>query len=271
LTKMPPKKEGAKKRKADQIEVPKRMKPASVKRKSKEVKRFVELKVPRVEKEIVVPKGKGKKLGDCENLASEIKKRTKSDDLLKTIHTIALGKPGKTTNIKENLEKFNGIVYDSKFQRKNLESKLFLYTMRLLKDVAAMFGVDPEGKREELVEKIADFLEKPHQSDKHYHISKSSAGKGKAKGRSSSQKPRKKRKKDPNAPKRALSSYMFFCMDKRPEVTKKNPNDPVTEIAKKLAVKWNKLTASDKKPFEAQSAKDKQRYVKEMSKYTKKK
>jgi len=267
---MPPKKEGAKKRKADQIEIPKRMKPASEKRESKEVKRFVELKVPRSEKEIVVPKGKGKKLGNCENLASEIKKRTKSDDLLKTIHTIVLGKPGKNTDIKENLEKFNGVVYDSKFQRKNLENKLFLYTMKLLRDVAAFFGVDPEGKREEIVSKIADFLEIPYQSDKHYHISTSSSGKSTG-GRSSSKKPRKKRKKDPNAPKRNLSSYMFFCMDKRGDIVKKNPILGITEVAKKLAAKWNKLSASDKKPYEAQSAKDKQRYEKEMKKYTKKK
>jgi len=197
-------------------------------------------------------------------------KRIKSDDLLKTVHTITLGKPGKDTDVKENLEKFSGVVYDEKFQRKNLENKLFLYTMRVLRDVSAFFGVDPEGTREEVVPRIADFLEKPYQSDKQYKVSKSSSGSSQG-GRSSSKPRRKRAKKDPNAPKRGLSAYLFFCKDKRGDVLKKEPTLGITDVAKKLAIKWNKLSASDKKPYEKQAAEDKLRYEKEMKKYTKKK
>lgn len=56
-----------------------------------------------------------------------------------------------------------------------------------------------------------------------------------------------KKKKDPNAPKRSKSAYMFFCEDKRAEVKGKNPELKMTDISKKLAELWRAIEASDKK------------------------
>lgn len=41
-------------------------------------------------------------------VAKIIKSRTKSDDLLRHIHTLVLGRPNKKTDVKGNLLAFNG-------------------------------------------------------------------------------------------------------------------------------------------------------------------
>ena len=76
-----------------------------------------------------------------------------------------------------------------------------------------------------------------------------------------------KKVKDPNAPKRALSAYMFFAKDQRGNILKKHPNFSVTDVAKELGVQWKKL--GDKSKYEAEAAKDKARYEAAMKKYKK--
>ena len=86
-------------------------------------------------------------------------------------------------------------------------------------------------------------------------------------------KKRKKRKeKDSNAPKRALSAFLFFSNAKRAEVTAElkaaNPDlKGVTDVAKRLGEMWRELSDADKEPFNAQAVADKARYDKEMKAY----
>jgi len=84
-------------------------------------------------------------------------------------------------------------------------------------------------------------------------------GKGKAKG--------EKRKKDPNAPKRGLSAYMFFANDKRDKVREENPGIKFGEVGKILGEKWKELTDKDKKPYEEKAKIDKERYESEKRTY----
>eukprot|EP00798_Chlamydomonas_sp_ICE-L_P007605 gene7605-758_t len=72
-----------------------------------------------------------------------------------------------------------------------------------------------------------------------------------------------KKEKDPNAPKKPLSGYMFFCKDNREAVKEKDPSLKITEIASELGRMWKLLTDEEKKPFQAQAEKDKERYAKE--------
>ena len=76
-----------------------------------------------------------------------------------------------------------------------------------------------------------------------------------------------KKVKDPNAPKRALSAYMFFAKDQRANILKKNPTFGVTDVAKELGVQWKKLC--DKSKYEAEAAKDQVRYEAARKKYQK--
>lgn len=80
-----------------------------------------------------------------------------------------------------------------------------------------------------------------------------------------------KKAKDPNAPKRALSAYMFFAKDTRKDILKQHPNWGVTDIGKELGARWGKMSAAQKAPFDKQAAADKARYEREMASYRKKK
>ncbi|CAG0915367.1 unnamed protein product [Notodromas monacha] len=79
----------------------------------------------------------------------------------------------------------------------------------------------------------------------------------------------KKAKKDPNAPKRSMSAFFWFCDEERPKVRKENPGWPVGEVAKELGRRWATVTASDKVRFQKMADKDKDRYGKEMASFKK--
>lgn len=78
-----------------------------------------------------------------------------------------------------------------------------------------------------------------------------------------------KKSKDPNAPKRGKSSYIFFCVDKRPEVIDANPDMSAKDIIKELGRVWREDTSdAEKNKYKELSAKDKLRYEEEMDDYT---
>jgi high mobility group protein B1 len=78
---------------------------------------------------------------------------------------------------------------------------------------------------------------------------------------------KRKRTKDPNAPKRALSAFFWFCSDERSKVKDKNPDWTVGEVAKELGRRWADVTPDAKSKFEALAAKDKVRYERENKVY----
>jgi hypothetical protein len=85
---------------------------------------------------------------------------------------------------------------------------------------------------------------------------------------------RKKAKKDPNAPKRAKSGYLFYCKEHRAEVSKETKDgSPIksTDVIKILAKKWAELPDSDKKKYAEMGEKDKERYSTEIKEYEKNK
>ena len=52
---------------------------------------------------------------------------------------------------------------------------------------------------------------------------------------------KEKKVKDPNAPKKPLGAYMFFCADKRPDIRKAHPTWTLPEVAKALGEAWGKV------------------------------
>ena len=90
---------------------------------------------------------------------------------------------------------------------------------------------------------------------------------------------KEKKLKDPNAPKRGKSAYLFFCAEWRAQV-KEDLGDEAkaTEVTSELGVRWNALKAKteedDKKAqkemakYVKQAQEDKERYTEEMSDYT---
>ena len=78
-----------------------------------------------------------------------------------------------------------------------------------------------------------------------------------------------KRKRDPNAPKRPMTAFMYFAREERPKVMKDNPNFSVPEIGKELGARWRKLEDNERAKFDALAAKDMARYQAQMKKYKK--
>jgi len=75
------------------------------------------------------------------------------------------------------------------------------------------------------------------------------------------------KKKDPNAPKRALSAYMFFSKDAREEVKQENPEAGFGDIGKLIGAKWSAMSEEDKAPYVEQAEADKERYAEAKAKY----
>lgn len=76
-----------------------------------------------------------------------------------------------------------------------------------------------------------------------------------------------RRKKDPNAPKRALSAYMFFANENRDIVRAENPGVTFGQVGRILGEKWKALNDEEKVPYEAKAESDKKRYESEKELY----
>lgn len=76
-----------------------------------------------------------------------------------------------------------------------------------------------------------------------------------------------RRKKDPNAPKRALSAYMFFANENRDIVRSENPDVTFGQVGRILGERWKALTPDEKTPYEAKAEADKKRYESEKELY----
>ncbi|SPO00899.1 probable NHP6B - nonhistone chromosomal protein [Cephalotrichum gorgonifer] len=78
---------------------------------------------------------------------------------------------------------------------------------------------------------------------------------------------KKRAKKDPNAPKRGLSAYMFFANEQRENVREENPGISFGQVGKTLGERWKALNEKQRLPYEAKAATDKKRYEDEKAAY----
>eukprot|EP00456_Euglypha_rotunda_P035166 TRINITY_DN2710_c0_g1_i9.p1 TRINITY_DN2710_c0_g1~~TRINITY_DN2710_c0_g1_i9.p1 ORF type:complete len:178 (-),score=55.68 TRINITY_DN2710_c0_g1_i9:22-555(-) len=84
------------------------------------------------------------------------------------------------------------------------------------------------------------------------------------KGKGKTKKGKKARKKkDPDAPKKALTAWMYYGQERRPKLKAKHPDMKQSEILQIMGKEWKELSKDEKKPFDEQAAKDKKRYEKE--------
>ena len=81
------------------------------------------------------------------------------------------------------------------------------------------------------------------------------------------EKSKKAKKAESTVPKRGRSAYIFFCVEKREEVKKKNPKISNTEILSEMGKMWKSLSEKKKKPYVEMAEADKKRYEEEMKHY----
>jgi len=113
-----------------------------------------------------------------------------------------------------------------------------------------VLDIDRSGTRDELIDRVVEFLLQPQSSGKDY--------KGKeAEVRSKTQKRKSSSKKD-NGEKgpRAISGYMMFMKVNREKVKAKHPEAGFGELGKLVAKKWNKLSDKEKEEWTEKGRKE---------------
>jgi len=73
--------------------------------------------------------------------------------------------------------------------------------------------------------------------------------------------------RDPDAPKRAASSYIFFQNDVRPELRKQYPDVSTADILARVKKRWAEMTPEQKGPYERLQAEAKQKWETEKRAY----
>lgn len=77
-----------------------------------------------------------------------------------------------------------------------------------------------------------------------------------------------KKKKDPNAPKRALSAYNYFMKENLETIKAKMPAEiKNTEVVAEIGKQWKVLSDAKKKKYNQMATKDQERYAVEMAQY----
>ncbi|KAG7101479.1 Non-histone chromosomal protein 6 like [Verticillium longisporum] len=85
--------------------------------------------------------------------------------------------------------------------------------------------------------------------------------------RGAGEKKAKRAKKDPNAPKRGLSAYMFFANEQRENVRAEHPGISFGQVGRNLGERWKGLSEKQRAPYEAKAVADKKRYEDEKAAY----
>lgn len=78
---------------------------------------------------------------------------------------------------------------------------------------------------------------------------------------------RRRAKKDPKKPKRPLSSYLYFCNERRGELQTSHPDKKLTEVASLLGAEWRSMGPDQKAGYQSKAVVDQSRYAKAMSSY----
>lgn len=76
-----------------------------------------------------------------------------------------------------------------------------------------------------------------------------------------------RRKKDPDAPKRPITAYMFYAQHERKNVNRDKPDAKFGEVGKIIGERWRQLDAEGKKAYEDMAVEDKKRYDKQKAEY----
>lgn len=73
--------------------------------------------------------------------------------------------------------------------------------------------------------------------------------------------------KIPNKPKRPLTGYLKFMLEKRPIILKENPSLQNTDIVKRVAEQWKDLSLEGKAKYQEAAVQDRAKYDEEILKY----
>ncbi|CAI9739783.1 protein DEK-like [Octopus vulgaris] len=224
----------------------------SGKREKKKVERL-EMSVTSAndKKKILIPEGTGEKLGDCPIIEYQLN-RVKAENL-KIIHRALFDRPGSLVEIKRNIRKFNGFDFgkdDKRFDKKR--ALLAKNTTASLRKICEILGLERGGAKDEILNKIMDFLVKPKDTGKSVPKPKKKRKSGETKSKS---KPKKNKKKSSSSQKKKVvsSDSSESDSDEEEEEEEEEQEDEESEQSEESEeevkeVKKKKKSKPEKKP-----------------------
>ena len=78
---------------------------------------------------------------------------------------------------------------------------------------------------------------------------------------------KKREKKDPNAPKRALSAFFVFQTERRVSLKKEKPDLDNRQMIYEMSNEWKQMNDEDKQKYQIKADEDRKRYEKEKAAY----
>jgi len=76
-----------------------------------------------------------------------------------------------------------------------------------------------------------------------------------------------KKARDPNAPKRGLYAYIFFCMENCDKVKAECPDMKITQVTLELGRRWKELPYEERARYMTMQHEDGERYKSELARY----
>lgn len=144
---------------------------ASVERPARERKtvvRLIQMSPPKapVSKVLTIEQGPGTKLKDIPNVFFKLSKR-KIDENLQVLHTVLFGRKSNAHYLKRNISQFSGFVWagNEEKQRVRVKEKLDKCTKDRLLDFSDLLDIQiarTTAKKEEITERLLEFLVSPH-------------------------------------------------------------------------------------------------------------
>eukprot|EP00271_Cylindrocystis_brebissonii_P004883 TRINITY_DN16804_c0_g1_i1.p1 TRINITY_DN16804_c0_g1~~TRINITY_DN16804_c0_g1_i1.p1 ORF type:complete len:602 (+),score=188.52 TRINITY_DN16804_c0_g1_i1:236-2041(+) len=130
--------------------------------------------------------GKGVPLKDIPSIAANIAKVTRNDEIVGSLYTILFGKRGKALVFKKSILEFSGFPWkpadNEAKERAKVRERLERYTREGLQQMLDLLDLPKNGKKDDQVQRILDFLEKPV---KEGHLSPTQKSGGSTKKRTS--------------------------------------------------------------------------------------
>lgn len=186
--------------------------------------------------------GSGIPLGDVSFFRVATDKLKSDDDTLQQLHSLCYGSVGKATTRKKQLRQFSGFPNaEDPETRKKLVTRVSggkKWTVSVLKGCCGVLGVERGGTKDDLAERLVDYLLSPSEV-------KGVPAKAKKAKKTKKVKKDKKRKRSDDGPKK-LSPYILFSQAQRDTIKKKNPDATFGEVAKLLGSAWKALSEQER-------------------------
>ena len=78
---------------------------------------------------------------------------------------------------------------------------------------------------------------------------------------------RRRERKEAGAPKRAMTAFLYYILDRRAGLKKEKPHLDNKQIISEMGSEWNRMKEEDKKKYLEKAAEDRKRYEKEKAAY----